>query len=178
MRYSSAYERNYEINMRGNKYRLEERKFYAGKFSIQLPKSFKIMPKEIQEMYQPGCQPEQLLLADDTGQFSVSLLKLEDKLDVNDMEKQVELCKFVLPKMAAGVHVYEADILDGVYQPIAYVEYINDGLLERMYNCMFLTGLEGHMVWGTISFSYSDRKLNKLAKEIAYSCRDLTVNQR
>jgi hypothetical protein len=177
MRYSSAYERNYEINMRGYKYRLEEREFYAGKFSMQLPMSFKIMPKEIQEMYQPGCQSEQLLLADDTGQLSVSLLKSEDELDMNDMEKQVELCRFVLPKMAAGVHVYEADILDGVYQPIAYFEYINDGLLERMYNCMFLTGLEGHMIWGTISFSYNDRKLNELAKKIACSSHDLTIDR-
>lgn len=167
----------YEVAFRGHKYHFTARRFYDDKFSVQLPDSFVSMPEHVREIYQPGSHPGQVLLADDAGQFSFGLLKAEEKIDGAIMEKQVELCKVVLPKMAAGVHVYEADILDGVYQPIAYFEYINDGLMERMYNCMFLTGLEGHMVWGSISFSYNDRKLNELAKEIACSCHDLTTDR-
>ncbi|SFT37664.1 hypothetical protein SAMN02910356_00330 [Selenomonas sp. GACV-9] len=166
----------YDVSFRGHKYHFSERKFYDENFSVQLPDSFTVMPERVREIYLPGSKPGQLLLADEAGQFSFSMLKAEDPLDAAILEKQVDLCKFVLPKMAAGVHIYEAGVVEGFYQPLAYFEYISDGLLERMYSCMFLTGLEGHMVWGTISFSYSDRKLNKLAKEIACSCQDLTMN--
>ena len=169
------YDDNFEYVFRGHKYRFEERKFYEDRFSVRLPIAFKIMPDAVREIYQPESKPGQLLLTDDAGQFSFSLLGADDPLNEEIMKKQLEICKFILPKMASGVHVYEAAILKGRYQSLAYFEYISDGLLERMYNCMFLTGVSGHMVWGTISFSYGNRKLKSLAKEIACSCHDLSI---
>ncbi|MBO6202617.1 MAG: hypothetical protein J6O13_03720 [Selenomonas sp.] len=169
----SIYDEEYEFDFRGHQYRFAERKFYDDKFSVQLPLSFEIMPESVREIYQPGSKPGQILLTDDAGQFSFSILKADDFVDDEIMAKQVELCKLVLPKMASGVHIYEAAVIEGRYQRLAYFEYISDGLLERMYNCMFLTGLNGRMVWGSISFSYNDRKLKSLAREIACSCHAL-----
>ncbi|SHK64142.1 hypothetical protein SAMN05216582_11089 [Selenomonas ruminantium] len=171
----SIYDEDYEFTFRGREYRFCERLFYDDRFSLRLPVSFELMPDSVREIYQPGSQPGQLLLTDEAGQFSFSMMKAEDTLDEEIMARQMELCQFILPKMAAGVYVYEADIIEGRYQQLAYFEYIHDALLERMYNCMFLTGVSGHMVWGTISFSYGNRKLKSLAKEIACSCHDLSI---
>ena len=170
----SFYDDDYEFVFRGHSYRFQERLFYDDNFAVRLPESFAIMPDSVKEIYLPGSKPGQLLLTDDAGQFSFSLLRADDPVDAEILAKQVEICKLVLPKMAAGVHIYEASVLTGEYQQLAYFEYISDGLLERMYNCMFLTGVNGHMVWGTISFSYGNRKLKSLAREIACSCRDLS----
>lgn len=168
------YNNDYEFLFHEYKYHFIERKFYEGKFSMRIPKSFVLMPESVKRIYQPGSQPEQLLLTDDSSQFSISLLKTSDTLNKKIMEKQLNICKTILPRMASGVHIYEADIIKGDFQSLAYFEYTSDGMLERMYNCMFLTGMNGHMVWGTISFSYNNQSLKSLAKKISCSCHDIT----
>ena len=156
-------------------YHFTERTFFDGTLTMRIPKEFIVLGQETMKRYLPASREGQLLLSDEEGLFTISLLKQSRTLEQKDLTKEKDKYCQVLPKLAAGVHIHAAEIIEGKTQSLVWLEYTNETVTERMYNCLFSSGLGGEAVTGSISFTYAQRNLRDIAKQIALSYEDNTM---
>lgn len=159
----------------GIDYHFADRNFFDGALTMRIPKEFIVLGQETMKRFLPASRDGQLLLSDETGLFTISLLKQNRKLEEKDLVKEKDKYCQVLPKLAAGVHIHAAEIIKGKAQSLVWLEYTNETVTERMYNCLFSSSLGGEAVTGSISFTYAQRKLRDIAKQIALSYEDNTM---
>lgn len=159
----------------GIDYHFADRNFFDGALTMRVPKEFIVLGKETMKRFLPASRDGQLLLSDETGLFTISLLKQNRKLEEKDLVKEKDKYCQVLPKLAAGVHIHAAEIIKGKAQSLVWLEYTNETVTERMYNCLFSSSLGGEAVTGSISFTYAQRNLRDIAKQIALSYEDNTM---
>jgi len=158
----------------GIDYHFADRTFFDGALTLRIPSEFNLLGKEVMKRYLPACRDNQLLLSDEAAVFTISLIKQNRKLAPKDLEKEKDTYGQVLPKLAAGVHIHAAEILEGEHQSLVWIEYTNETVSERMYNCLFSSGLGNESVTGSISFSYAQRAMKDIAKQIVRSYTDNT----
>jgi len=158
----------------GIDYHFADRTFFDGALTLRIPSELNLLGKEVMKRYLPACRDNQLLLSDEAAVFTISLIKQNRKLAPKDLEKEKDTYGQVLPKLAAGVHIHAAEILEGEHQSLVWIEYTNETVSERMYNCLFSSGLGNESVTGSISFSYAQRAMKDIAKQIVRSYTDNT----
>ena len=158
----------------GIDYHFADRTFFDGALTLRIPSEFKLLGKEVMKQFLPACRENQLLLSDDAAIFTISLLQQNRKLEQKDLEREKDTYCQVLPKLAAGVHIHAAEILAGKRQSLVWIEYTNETVTERMYNCLFSSGLGDASVTGSISFTYAQRQIKDIARQIALSYTDRT----
>ncbi|SHK97513.1 hypothetical protein SAMN05216582_12835 [Selenomonas ruminantium] len=159
----------------GVDYHFAERAFFDGALNLRIPEEFILLGQETMKRFLPASRDGQLLLSDEEGLFTISLLKQNRKLEPKGLAGEKDKYCQVLPKLAAGVHIHAAEILEGKEQSLVWLEYTNETVTERMYNCLFSSGLGSEAVTGSISFTYARRNFREIAKQIALSYKDNTA---
>ncbi|SHK97695.1 hypothetical protein SAMN05216582_12844 [Selenomonas ruminantium] len=91
-------------------YHFADRAFFDDALTLRIPEEFILLGQETMKRFLPASREGHLLLSDEEGLFTISLLKQSRTLAQKDLTKEKDKYWQVLPKLAAGVHIHAAKI--------------------------------------------------------------------
>ncbi|MEO7313706.1 MAG: hypothetical protein ABIW47_00865 [Ginsengibacter sp.] len=155
--------------------KLEKKIVLNGKVEILLPKDFGIMPEEMLKFKYPRTQRPTLVYSDEDGKINVAFNHSSSKAT----QQQMDIYKDYFISAFKNAHPNAEWLSNGVKKingrDIGYLELITQAIDTKIYNLIFYTDLDGHLLLTTFNCTIGEKeKWFSTAHQIMNS---LTLNE-
>ncbi|MCL2815997.1 MAG: hypothetical protein FWD23_15485 [Oscillospiraceae bacterium] len=118
------------------------------KFSIIMPETFKLMPKELAEIKYPSVNRPNFIYTNEDTTVNFSFTHREEEASNEEIPAFKDAVQELAMRMYPASSVIDSDTLEAGGKNISYYDYIAPALDMNIYTLVFLFSLEGRVVLG------------------------------
>jgi hypothetical protein len=149
---------------------LKTRSLFNDKVELKIPEHFKIMNHEMLKLKYPPENGPALVYTDEAGETNIAMRLLASKADQAQLESYKDNFVASFRKSFPTAEWKSQGIIEINGRKVGYMELITEAIDTKVYNLMFFTNLDGHLLLCTFNCVIRDiEKWQVQAKEIMHS---------
>ena len=139
----------------------ERVELFEGKIALMLPKNFKDMPLEMQEMKYPSVHRPQIIKSNERGDINFAFSLLDSPLEKTAVQETTKQMKKLVRKVQPSNVFHDEGMFEKENITIGWFDYKSPTMDEALFNIMYCGTVNGKMLHGVFNTLYSDWKLWK-----------------
>lgn len=167
------------ITINGELLHFQETPLFKGKMSIWLPESFVDMPSKIARIKYPSEQRPQIIKTDLLGSTNFAFNLFNQPIKPNQMQSAADSMRTILKKVNPANIFYENATEPLGETMLSWFEFKGHAMDTQIYYIMFLTSIDGNLMYGIFNCAIADmEEWKKPAFQAIRSIQDKSREQR
>ncbi len=152
--------------------------FFEDKMSVMLPEDFREMDREAARLKYPAeNRPEQILTSEDTT-VNFTLKYVDVPIQEEELLPAAGQMRAVMGRLNPSNQFFESDTLEREDGMAVWFDYKSYALDDAMYNLIYLTQIDGHLLQGAFNCPFAIcREWKEIARQVVMSVRDRTKEE-
>lgn len=149
--------------------------YFDGSVRIMVPESFVPMPEELARLKYASEQRPQVIESSLDGSVNLTMSYFAEKLKADEVERTKTVFKTAITVLNPANVFYDDVVRPLGKTQLSWFDYRGYALDDQLYNLMFVTSIEGRMLFGTFNCRFSDYgEWKPAAVQMIESIEDLT----
>jgi hypothetical protein len=152
--------------------------FFQDKMSIMLPEDFQEMDPDMARFKYPAENRPELILTSEDSTVNFTLKYVDVPVREEELLPATGQLRAVMGRLNPSNLFFESDTLEREDGMAVWFDYKSYALDDAMYNFMYLTDIDGHLLQGACNCPFAIYKeWKEIARQVVMSVRDRTKEE-